>query len=196
MKSYVSFSLVVAVLYTLSFVAPVALAQDVLDDTSSSSASTESVTSTYDAVLKAAIIVSQVALVGLIFNHLILQRSLRHNKKSHENNIDQFVSTSSYHSSRKLTVFLLICCISIIAFSSGIILLSSYELAQNLEFDISSAFWIIYSTSVGDVWILRIVSSFVIIGILISYRIMISRNINKEEKKRKRLSQKQGKDQG
>src|ERR1044072_93377 len=195
MKSYVSFSLVVAVLYTLSFVAPVALAQDVLDDTSSSSASTESVTSTYDAVLKAALIVSQVALVGLIFNHLILQRSLRHNKKSHENNIDQFVSASSYHSSRKLTLFLLICCISIIAFSTGIILLSSYELAQNLEFDMSSAFWIVYSTPVGDVWMLRIVTSFVIIGILIFYRIMISRNFSHNNKNKKRLNQKQEQEQ-
>ena len=39
-------------------------------------------------------------------------------------------------------------------------LLSSYELAQNLELDMSSAFWIIYSTPVGDVWMLRIVTSF------------------------------------
>lgn len=189
MKLFVSFSLIVAVLYTLSFVAPVALAQEALDDTSSSGASTESVTSTYDAVLKAVLIISQVALIGLIFNHLILQRSLRYNRKPHEDNTGQFVSTSSYHSSKKLTIFLLICCISIIVFSTGIILLSSYELAQNLEFDLSSAFWIVYSTSVGDVWMLRIVTSFVIIGILISYRFIISRNINKEEKKKKKLNQ-------
>ena len=184
MKLFVSFSLIVAVLYTLSFVAPVALAQEALDDTSTSGASTESVTSTYDAVLKAVLIISQVALIGLIFNHLILQRSLRHNKRPRENSIGQFVSASSYHSSRKLTIFLLISCISIIVFSTGIILLSSYELAQNLEFDLSSAFWIVYSTSVGDVWMLRIVTSFVIVGILISYRIIISRNIINNKKKK------------
>ncbi|HKU84090.1 MAG TPA: CopD family protein [Candidatus Nitrosocosmicus sp.] len=184
MKLFISFSLIVAVLYTLSFVAPVALAQEALDDTSTSGASTESVTSTYDAVLKAVLIISQVALIGLIFNHLILQRSLRHNKRPRENSIGQFVSASSYHSSRKLTIFLLISCISIIVFSTGIILLSSYELAQNLEFDLSSAFWIVYSTSVGDVWMLRIVTSFVIIGILISYRIIISRNIINNKKKK------------
>ncbi|HKO63739.1 MAG TPA: CopD family protein [Candidatus Nitrosocosmicus sp.] len=194
-KYLISFSLIVGVLYTLSFVAPVVLAQEALDDTSSSGASTESVTSAYDAVLKAVLIISQVALVGLIFNHLILHRSLRHNKKSHENNIDQFVSASSYHSSRKLTIFLLICCISIIAFSTGIILLSSYELAQNLEFDMSSAFWIVYSTPVGDVWMLRIVTSFVIIGILMFYRIMISRNFSHNNKNKKRLNQKQEQEQ-
>src|SRR4029079_14305600 len=71
------------------------------------------------------------------------------------------------------------------------ILLSSYELAQNLEFDLSSAFWIVYSTSVGDVWMLRIVTSFVIIGILISYRMVMRRNIN-NMKKRQSLNQGQG----
>jgi hypothetical protein len=163
-KSHVSFFPIFAVLYSSSFVSPVALAQEAVDDTSDTS--TESVTSTYDAVLKTVLIISQVALIGLIFNNLILQRALRNNRKAQKNNIVQFVSTSLYHSSGRLAVFLLICCISIIVFSTGIMLLSSYELAQNLELDISSAFWIIYSTPVGDVWMLRVATSFVIIGIM------------------------------
>lgn len=190
MKSFVSFFLIIAVLYALSFVSPLALAQEALDDTFTSDASTESVTSTYDAVLKAMLIISQVALIGLIFNHLILQRSLRNYKKAQENSVVQFVSTSLYHLSGRLAIFLLICCISIIVFSTGIMLLSSYELAQNLELDVSSAFWIIYSTPVGDVWMLRIVTSFIIIGILISYRIKIRRKINKKN----RLNQGQDQD--
>ena len=182
MKSFVSFFLIISVLYTLSFVSPVALAQEVLDDTFTSDTSTESVTSAYDAVLKAMLIISQVALIGLIFNHLILQRTLRNNKKAQENSVVQFVSTSFYHTSGKLVVFLLICCISIIVFSTGIMLLSSYELAQNLELDLSPAFWIIYSTPVGDVWVLRIVTSFIIIAILISYHIKIRKKINKKNR--------------
>jgi len=190
MKSFVSFSLIIAILYTLSFVSPIALAQEEQDDTFTSDASTESVTSTYDAVLKAVLIISQVALIGLIFNHLILQRSFRNNKKAQENSIGQFVSTSSPRTYRKLALFLLICCISIIVFSSGIIILSSYELAQNLELDMPSAFWIIYSTPVGDVWMMRIVTSGAIVGILILYLIMIRRNIDKK----KRLNQEQSQD--
>ena len=190
MKSFVSFSLIIAILYTLSFVSPIALAQEEQDDTFTSDASTESVTSTYDAVLKAVLIISQVALIGLIFNHLILQRSFRNNKKAQENNIGQFVSTSSPRTYRKLALFLLICCISIIVFSSGIIILSSYELAQNLELDMPSAFWIIYSTPVGDVWMMRIVTSGAIVGILVLHLILIRRNIDKE----KRLNQEQNQD--
>jgi len=179
-KSLVSLFLIIAVLYSLSIVSSVAIAQEALDDTLSSDASTESVTSTYDALLKAILIISQVALVGLIFNHLMLQRTIRNNTRSQESNVVQFVSTSSYHTSRKLVVFLLICCISIIVFSTGIILLSSNELAQNLELDMSSSFWIIYSTPVGDVWMLRIVTSLIIIGIIISYYIKIRRKIKKK----------------
>ena len=82
MKPFVSFILIIALLYLLSFVSPVALAQEALDHTFTSNASTESVTSTYDALLKAILIISQVALVGLIFNHLILQGSLRKYKKT------------------------------------------------------------------------------------------------------------------
>lgn len=190
MKSFVSFSLIIAILYTLSFVSPIALAQEEQDDTFTSDASTESVTSTYDAVLKAVLIISQVALIGLIFNHLILQRSFRNNKKAQENNVGQFVSTSSPRTYRKLALFLLICCISIIVFSSGIIILSSYELAQNLELDMPSAFWIIYSTPVGDVWMMRIVTSGAIVGILGLHLILIRRNIDKE----KRLNQEQNQD--
>jgi copper transport protein len=182
MKFFVPFFLIISVLYALSFVSPVALAQEVLDDTFTSDASTESVTSAYDAVLKAMLIISQVALIGLIFNHLILQRTLRNNKEAQENSVVQFVSTSFYHASGKLAVFLLISCISIIIFSTGIMLLSSYELAQNLELDLSSAFWIIYSTPVGDVWMLRIVTSFIIIAILILYHIKIRKKINKKNR--------------
>ena len=180
LKFFISFFLIIAVLYSSSFVSPVVLAQEELDDTFSSDASTESVTSTYDALLKAMLIISQVALIGLIFNHIILQGALRNNRKAQENNVVQFVSTSFYHTSRKLAVLLLICCISIIVFSTAIMLLSSYELAQNLELDMSSAFWIIYSTPVGDVWMLRIVTSFVVIGIIISYYIKMRRKINKK----------------
>jgi copper transport protein len=182
MKPFVSFILIIALLYLLSFVSPVALAQEALDDTFTSNASTESVTSTYDALLKAILIISQVALVGLIFNHLILQGSLRKYKKAQENNVVQFVSTTFYHESRKLAVLLLICCISIIVFSITIMLLSSYELAQNLELDMSSAFWIVYSTPVGDVWMLRIVTSFAIIGIIMLYNINMRRKINKKNR--------------
>ena len=190
-KSFISIFLFIVILFSSSLGSPFAIAQEAFDDGLTSPTSSESVTSTYDAVLKAVLIISQVALVGLIFNHFILQRAIRNNRNVREKNVDQFVSTFSFHSSGKLVVFLLICCISIIVISTVIILLQSYELGQNLELDILSAFDIIYSTSVGQVWMLRIVSSLVIIGIIISYHIVTKRKINKDNK----LNQRQGRGQ-
>ena len=189
LKSFISFFLFITILFSSSLGSPSAIAQEAFDDGLTSPASSESVTSTYDALLKAMLIISQVALVGLIFNHFVLQRAIRSNRNVREKNVDQFVSTFSVHSSGKLAVFLLICCISIIVISTVIILLQSYELGQNLELDISSAFDIIYSTSVGQVWMLRIVSSLVIIGIIVSYNIVTRRKINKNNKLNHRQSQ-------
>ena len=189
LKSFISFFLFITILFYSSLGSPSAIAQEAFDNGMTSPASSESVTSTYDALLKAVLIISQVALVGLIFNHFVLQRAIRNNRNVREKNADQFVSTFSVHSSGKLVVFLLICCISIIVISTVIILLQSYELGQNLELDISSAFDIIYSTSVGQVWMLRIVSSIVIIGIIVSYNIVTRRKINKNNKLNHRQSQ-------
>ena len=189
LKSFISFFLLITILFSSILGSPFAIAQQTFDDGLTSPTSSESVTSAYDAVLKAMLIISQVALVGLIFNHLILQRAIRSNKIVREKKVDQFVSTFSFHSSGKLAVFLLICSISIIVFSTAIILLQSFELGQNLELDILSAFDIIYSTSVGQVWMLRIVSSLVIIGIIISYHIVTRRKINKDKKLNHRQGQ-------
>jgi putative copper export protein len=188
-KSFISFFLLITILFSSSLGLSFAMAQEVFDDTSSSVASTESVTSTYDAVLKAMLIISQVALVGLIFNHFILQRSIRSDGNGREKNVDKLASTSSFYTSKKLVVFLLICCISIFVISTVIILLQSYELGQNLELDILSAFDIVYSTSVGQVWMLRILTSLVIIGIIIFYHIVIRQKYNKNNKLNQRPGQ-------
>ncbi len=188
-KSFISFILFITILFSSTLGSPFAIAQEAFDDGMTSPTSSESVTSIYDAVLKAMLIISQVALVGLVFNHFILQRAIRNNRNAQEKNVDQFVSTFFNYSSVKLEVFLLICCISIIVISTVIILLQSYELGQNLELDIPSAFDILYSTSVGQVWMLRIVSSLVIIGIIISYHIVIRMKINKNNKLDQRQNQ-------
>src|SRR5215217_4746716 len=41
------------------------------------SGTTESVTSTYDAIIKSILIISQVSILGIAFNHVIFQKTLR-----------------------------------------------------------------------------------------------------------------------
>ena len=87
-KSFISFILFITILFSSTLGSPFAIAQEAFDDGMTSPTSSESVTSIYDALLKAMLIISQVALVGLVFNHFILQRAIRNNRNVREKNVD------------------------------------------------------------------------------------------------------------
>jgi putative copper export protein len=153
-----------------------------VETTIDNTATSEAVTSINDAILKSLIIISQVAVLGIIFNYFFFNRFLikkRGNSISNTSQID--IVYSNVRTQKRVISISIICCISIIIFSTGSMLLQSYQLAQNLEMDILSAFDILDTTSVGQVWILRVVTSSAIIAmLLISYAIY---------KKRKSTSQ-------
>jgi putative copper export protein len=144
--------------------------------------SSQSVTSSFDAMLKAILIISQVAVLGVTFNHLILKRTLLHplSKKSiDEENTQKTNLDSNIKISNRFTILTLTCCISIIVFSTGVILLQSYELTQNLDLNVMTAFSILQSASVGQVWLLRIITSLIIIGVIVFYHFLLRRQNNR-----------------
>ena len=132
--------------------------------------STEAVTSVNDAVLKSLVIISQVAVLGIIFNYFIFGRFL--NKKRGGNNILLESMQQDARTLKRVTFIVVLCSISIVFFSTCMILLQSYQLSENLDLDIYSAFDILYTTSVGQVWMLRVgTSSAIIVMMIISYAI-------------------------
>jgi putative copper export protein len=150
-------------------------------ETTNNTPSSEAVTSINDAILKSILIISQVAVLGLIFNHFFFFRFI--NKKRSDIGYEQKENVSYFNNQtlKRLTFILILCCISIVIFSTSSILLQSYQLAQNLNFDLFSAFHILYTTSVGQVWILRIITSLAILGIIISYTIYRRRKKTNEK---------------
>lgn len=138
-----------------------------VETTIDNTATSEAVTSVNDAILKSLVIISQVAILGIVFNYFFFSRFL--NKKS-GNNISIKPHTDiiyfNVRNLKRVTSIVVLCCISIIIFSTCSILLQSYQLAQNLDLDILSAFDILGTTSVGQVWILRVVTSSAIIGMM------------------------------
>ncbi|MDQ2684921.1 MAG: CopD family protein [Thermoproteota archaeon] len=143
-----------------------------------STTSYEAVTSVNDAILKTLIIISQVAMLGIIFNYFFFSRIL-HKKRdnilygSKKNNIYFDIRTL-----KRVASIAIICCISIVIFSTGSILLQSYQLTQNLDLDIYVAFDISYASSIGQVWIIRVVTSAAIIGVMLTFYI-----VNRKRKK-------------
>ena len=143
----------------------------------------ESVTSTYDALLKAPMIISQAAIVGGVFNHVFLQRVLRSRIQSNYKNNKAEV-TSSLQSLRRLFILLVACSLTILVTASSLIYVQTIKLSSELSLDLSTTFTILTSTSVGPVWILRIITSSIIVVSSVLYYIL-------EKKKIKRTTEKE-----
>ncbi len=164
----VFFSVILFICINLYIFTTHALAQV---ETTNNVSSSEAVTSINDAIIKSILIISQVAVLGIIFNHFFFKRFLNKKRSNIRSEQKENVLYFNGRILKRLTFMIILCCISIVIFSTSSILLQSYQLAQNLNFDIFSAFDILYTTSVGQVWLLRIITSLAIIGIVISYTV-------------------------
>src|ERR687896_276453 len=143
-----------------------------------SSTQTESVTSAYDALLKAPMIISQAAIVGAVFNHLFLQRVLRSKIKTNYKS-NKPMKSNNLQSSRRLFLLLVACSLTILVTASSLIYLQAINLSSELGLDIATTFTILISTPVGPVWILRIVTSSIIVVSSILYYILEKKKIKK-----------------
>ncbi len=120
-----------------------AFAQQELND----SGTTESVTSDYDALIKSILIISQVSILGLTFNNFFFQKIMRRKNNQIGYGGKDF-NISDNQLLKRFTVILALCCITIITASTGIMLIQSYELSQNLSQDlIFCVFHIVYNIS-------------------------------------------------
>jgi putative copper export protein len=183
----VSFILVISFIFSLYLVNFNIYAQAQVETTIDNTATSAAVTSINDAILKSLVIISQVAVLGIIFNNFFFKRFLNRKRgnilyESEQNNVYFHTRTLNL---KRVSSIVIICCVSIILFSTGSILLQSYQLSQNLEIDILSAFDILDTTSVGQVWIFRIVTSAATTGVMltlyITYRKMNKANQIKNE---------------
>lgn len=154
-----------------------ALAQ--IETTLENTVSTEAVTSVNDAILKSLVIISQVAVLGILFNYFIFNWFLN-KKRDIRYRFYELKQQSVYFDVRTLkrvSFVVILCCVTLVIFSTCIILLQSYQLSQTMDLDIYSAFDILFSTSVGQVWLLRVLTSFTIIATIVLYYLHLTRGL-------------------
>jgi putative copper export protein len=151
---------------------------------SDNNTSTEAVTSSYDAIIKAILIVSQLAIAGLAFNE-ILFIYLKQKRITAFNNNDNSTWTSHVELSGRFLHLIIIFSMVMAAASTTILLIQLIDLEQELGIDITTAFDIITSTSVGGVWITRIMSSMAIVLVSTIYYILLFKTINIKNKEHK-----------
>jgi len=145
---------------------------------------TEAVTSSYDAIIKAILIISQVIIAALVFNEILYMYLKQKRIKAFDKN-DNSTWTSHVELSGRFLNLIIVFSIVMAAASTAILLIQIIDLEQELGIDITTAFDIITSTSVGGVWITRIISSIVIVLVAIIYYLLLFKTKyakNKEHK--------------
>jgi copper transport protein len=126
---------------------------------------TETVTSYYDALLKAPLIVSQTAVVGIVFSHIFFQRMIRNHFQLFRNSyVGKLNDTINFRPDKILVIILLSCGIAILVSATSLFLLQALSLSSELGMDINTTFTILSSTPVGPVWNVRVVTSLIIIA--------------------------------
>ncbi|HEX7208925.1 MAG TPA: CopD family protein [Nitrososphaeraceae archaeon] len=140
---------------------------------------TEAVTSTYDGLLKAPLIISQAAIVGGVFNHIIFQRVLNRINTKHRINVEN----NNLQSQKKFFIILVSCGIAILITGTSLIYLQAFSLSIDLNTDVTTTFTILTSTDVGTVWILRIITASIIIASSFLYYILEKTKIKKKRRR-------------
>lgn len=129
--------------------------------TMSHSDSQETITSYKDALIKAPLLVSQTAVVGVAFNHFVFSK-VYPNRIRIESNKPSEIMQKDTGTARRVFLIIILSVMVLIASSSGLFLLEVYNLSTELDLSFSDTFSIVLDTSVGPVWLLRIITSILI----------------------------------
>jgi copper transport protein len=140
--------------------------------------SEESVTSYTDALIKAPLLVSQSTIVGMVFSQLILSKILRTrvlmNSDSHSHSA---IMNTDFGIAKRLVLVLIMSVIALIVFATGLFILQVYNLSSELSLGFSDTLSILLNTSVGTIWLLRIVTSILVLVLTVMYYIIVRRDI-------------------
>jgi len=148
---------------------------DLLEPSSSmaSMPQTETITSYYDALLKVPLIVSQTAIVGVVFSYLILQRVIQNRIQADYGKINSDIvsrhDANYLRPIKRFFVILLSSGIATLASATSLFLLQALSLSSELGIDVATTFTILSSTPVGPVWNLRVITSLIVIVCSILY---------------------------
>ena len=141
---------------------------------SPSGSSEESVTSSNDALIKAPLLVAQCTIVGIVFNQLVLSKIFH--KRILMNFSRQSVTTQTIlGTDRRLFLIVILSAPALCVSCTGFLMLQVYNLSSELGLGFSDTFSIVMNTSLYTVWLLRIITSILILILSIIFYVL-SRN--------------------
>ena len=138
--------------------------------------SEESITSYNDALIKSPLLLAQCTIVGIVFNHLVLSRIFYN--RILMNFSRQNVSTQTGLSTdKRLSLIIILSAVALCVSCTGFLMLQVYNLSSELGLSFSDTFSIVMNTSLYTVWLLRIITSILILILSIIFYALSGENL-------------------
>jgi copper transport protein len=124
--------------------------------------SEESITSYNDALIKAPLLLTQCTIVGIVFNHLVLSR-IFYNRILMNFSRQSVTTQTGLGTNKRLSLIIILSSVALCVSCTGFLMLQVYNLSSELGLGFSDTFSIVMNTSLYTVWLLRIITSILIL---------------------------------
>jgi putative copper export protein len=140
--------------------------------------SEESVTSYIDALIKAPLLVSQSTVVGMVFSQIVLSNTLRTHILLVDSDRSSKIIQKDLRIAKRLVIILMLSVAVLIVSASSLFILQIFNLSTELGLGFIDTFSILIDTSTGTVWLVRIITSIMILIFSTAYFIQIRRDLH------------------
>lgn len=136
----------------------------------------ESITSYNDALIKVPLLVAQCTIVGIVFSQLVLSR-IFHKRILMNFSRHDVTTQTNLGTDKRLSLIIILSAAALCVSCTGFLMLQVYNLSSELGLGVSDTFSIVMNTSLYTVWILRIITSILILVLSIIFYMLSGSNL-------------------
>ena len=138
--------------------------------------SEESITSYNDALIKAPLLVAQCTIVGVVFSQLVLSR-IFYNRILMNFSRNSVTTQTNLGTDKRLSLIIILSAVALCVSCTGFLMLQVSNLSSELGLGFSDTFSIVMNTSLYAVWLLRIITSILILILSVMFYMVSGRNL-------------------
>ncbi|MGH9976418.1 MAG: hypothetical protein ACRD8Z_11355, partial [Nitrososphaeraceae archaeon] len=139
--------------------------------------SEESITSYNDALIKVPLLLAQCTIVGIVFNHLVLSRIFHNRILMNFSRQNVTTTRTGLGTDKRLSLIMILSAIALCISCTGFLMLQVYNLSSELGLGFSDTFSIVMNTSLYTVWLLRIITSILILILSVIFYVLRGGNL-------------------
>jgi copper transport protein len=142
----------------------------------STDGSEESITSYIDALIKAPLLVAQCAIVGIVFGRIVISRIFYKHVLMYSKGTRDSPRSIDLDIAKRFFLIIILSAIALLVSGTGLFMLQAYNLSSELGLDLFDTFSLLIDTSIFTTWLLRIITSILILILEIIYYVSVRRD--------------------